>query len=64
MKTAVTLGLCGAAIPVITKVGYMVGGEMYIDFMYRGSVPFGQAVDMLPSITLLIFFSVLRIRQK
>lgn len=64
LKTAVTIGLVGAALSVLLQLAVLVGGNAYVVFMYSDDVAIGRFLDLLPPLTLLIFFVVLRIKQK
>ncbi len=62
IKTAVTVSLVGAVLQFVTQFGFLVGGSGYAQFMYEN--PIGSLLNLLPALTLSIFFVVLRIKQK
>ena len=64
LRTAVTIGLIGAAFSLVLQLGFLVGGDSYVRFMYSGDIAIGWILGLLPPLTLLIFFVVLRIKQK
>ncbi len=62
IKTAVTIGLAGALLQLVTQFGFIVGGQGFTQFIYDSSI--GSLLMLLPELTLLIFFIGLRIKQK
>lgn len=64
IKVAVTIGLLGAALSLVLQLGFLVGGDAYWSFMYGGEFGIGSVLALLPPLTLLVFFVVLRAKQK
>lgn len=46
------------------QLGFLVGGDAYIGFMYCDNVSIVRIIGLLPPLSLLIFLIVLRIKQK
>jgi len=64
LKTAVTIALVGTALSVLRDIGVLVGGEAFVKFLYWENTAIARALHLLFPLTLLIFFVVLRTKQK
>lgn len=62
VRTAVFIGLVGAVWGVVLNLLVMLKVQTILAFLLEN--PFGRALWTVPSITLVVFFGVLLVKQK